>query len=62
MIRDPLRPARGILTGILVGLLLSISLWALIGDMQRDPLPAGHSATWTALTAGTVLAGEAYSP
>jgi hypothetical protein len=31
MIRDPLRPARGILTGILVGLLLSISLWALIG-------------------------------
>ena len=33
-----------------------------IGDMQRDPLPPGHSATWTALTAGTVLAGEAYAP
>ena len=33
-----------------------------LADMDRDPLPSGHSFTWGALTAGTSLAGEAYAP
>jgi hypothetical protein len=28
----------------------------------RDPLPAGHPISWTALTAGTCLDGSAYQP
>ncbi|HVC63301.1 MAG TPA: AsnC family protein [Acetobacteraceae bacterium] len=29
-------------------------------DPQREPLPAGHPTSWDAITAGTVLEGEAY--
>lgn len=29
-------------------------------DPDREPLPAGHPATWDAITAGTVLEGEVY--
>ena len=29
-------------------------------DPMRDPLPAGHPASWDAINAGTVLRGVAY--
>jgi hypothetical protein len=32
----------------------------LLMDPSRDPLPAGHTVTWTAITAGTALAGTGY--
>ena len=31
-----------------------------MGHDDRGPLPAGHALSWSAINAGTVLAGEPY--
>ena len=32
----------------------------LFEDAEREPLPAGHPASWDAINAGTVLEGQPY--
>lgn len=32
-----------------------------ISDRRRGPMPSGHPVSWGAITAGTCLAGAAYS-
>ncbi len=38
----------------------SVQSSAVIQDQERDPLPAGHPATWGLLTNGTCLEGAPY--
>jgi hypothetical protein len=33
-----------------------------LDDLDRGPLPAGHSRTWGAMNAGTILADAPYPP